>query len=120
MDTTVVAGELGQHGQVVGLADDQWERKLVDVCFEAFIAAGRVDDNHGGSGAQHTEQRGNLRGAIAQHYSDLRLVAADQCTDPVGQFAELSPRQPLAVILQSRRVRLQPENIVDAPTERVL
>ena len=111
--------QLAQGGQVVRLADDHWECELVDVCFGAFIAAGRVDDNHRRSGAQHTEERGNLRRAVAQQDSDLRLVAADERMDPLGQFAKLSPRQPLAVILQSRRIRLQPQNIVDAPTERV-
>jgi hypothetical protein len=51
----------------------------------------------------------------------LGLVAAvvNQRTDPVGKFAELAPRMPVAVIFQSRRIGLQTQNIVDAPTERV-
>ncbi len=110
-----------QHRQVVRLADDQRQVQLVDVCLGALIAAGRIDHHHRRSALQHAKQSGHLGRAVTQQDSDLRVLVgtSHQRTDPVGHSAKLAPRHPLALVLQSGCVRLQTQNIGDAPTKRV-
>ena len=112
-------GLFAQHRQVVGLTDEQRQCQLVEICGDALIAAGRVDHDDGGAALQYTEQGRDVYWSIAKHDADLGSLVADDRGHPIGQPAKLSPRKPLALMFQCRRVGFQTQYVVDAPTERV-
>ena len=73
--------------------------------------------------SKHAEQGGDVDGPVAQHDSRpgmlVAAVAADQHPDLTRTVAQLTPREPLAFVLNRRRGRIQVEHVRDASTERM-
>ena len=82
-----------QLRQIVGAADDHRQVERRDVGRRAVVAAGRVDDDDRPARQKHAEERGDVRGSVAQHHADLAPVA-DHRLDPAGQRGEIAVGEP--------------------------
>ncbi len=91
--------------------------ELLDVRAGAIVTAGRVDDDDGTPGGQHSKKRSNVSRLVAQHDSDAG--GAHQRADVLRQRADLAPGEPVAFELDRLRRRVQGQDVIDALREGV-
>ncbi len=108
-----------QRCQVVAFADDQWQLQRGDIGPGAVVAARRVDDDDGSAAQQHPEKGRHLAGPVAQQHPNVGAALGAKRSDALCHGAYLGPGDPLAVILDGGRVRLQVQYVSDALAERV-